>query len=221
MFDILHPNFLIGDRLWIKRPTTKPEAPTKDLKRKKHPTKGAQQPSKRKAPTKATTKAAPSQSKAKPHKAAEKSSKVQDKKPNVTNGTRLGSRVSRRGGGDGWQKVPEDWLKDTSTLEKHGKKKQDTDAKDVEALFDADSDLTDLSDNDKPQDAKTKGVTGTALDSGSDLTDIEDEQSEDEDEKGGSTEQSEDVKMFVDPRDDPNFVEFETVRAILLVWLRR
>ncbi|KIM33671.1 hypothetical protein M408DRAFT_158678 [Serendipita vermifera MAFF 305830] len=207
------------DRLWIRRSVAPPEVPKVDLKRKKHPTKGAQQPAKRKAPQKAAAKPAPSKSKAKPRETQSKPTKAQSKQTNGTNGARMGSRVSRRGGTDGWQKVPDEWLKDTTGSNSQGKKKQTPDAKEVEALFDADSDLTDLSDHEKPEDAKTKGTTGATSDSDSDLTDIDDEdESEDEEEKNGSTEPNGDVKMEVDPRDDPNFVEFETICVTMNEW---
>jgi hypothetical protein len=189
----------------------KPEPP-KELKRKKHPTKGAQQPAKRKASQKAASKTAAPKGKTKARAPQPKPSKQREKPPKNTNGARVGSRLSRRGGEDGWQKVPDEWLKESSTTDGQKNGKKPLDQKDVEALFDDESDLTDLSDQDKPEDTKTKGETGTVSDSESDLTDIdEDEDAEDETERRDSTEQSEDAKMDVDPRDDVNFVEFETV----------
>jgi hypothetical protein len=186
--------------------------PPKELKRKRHPTKGAQQPAKRKASQKAASKPAVPKGKTKPRAPQPKPSKQREKTPKNTNGARMGSRLSRRGGGDGWQKVPDEWLKEPSTTDGQEKGKKSLDQKDVEALFDDESDLTDLSDQDKPEDTKTKGETGTVSDSESDLTDIdEEEDAEDETERRDSTEQSEDAKMDVDPRDDVNFVEFETV----------
>jgi hypothetical protein len=186
----------------------KPDPP-KDLKRKRHPTKGTQQPAKRKASQKGAGKTVAPKGKHKTREPQQKHTKPREKSQKNTNGARLGSRVSRRGGGDGWQKVPDEWLKGPDVQEKG---KAPIDQKDVEALFDDDSDLTDLSEQDKPEDTKTKGRTHAASDSGSDLTDIdEDEDAEDEAERRDSTEQSDDFKMDVDPRDDVNFVEFETV----------
>jgi hypothetical protein len=159
------------------------------MKRRRPMAKGVQKPSKRKAKENGTTKSTSAKTKTKP-KVAKKTENKASSKPSKSSGTRTGSRLTRAVEGDGWQKVPEEWLQ-----EPPASSSPQTQTTDVEALFD--DDLTDLSEED--DDGKREES------SDSDLTDLE-EESDEEDNK-----QDTDVKMEVDPPDDGEFVEFETV----------
>jgi hypothetical protein len=161
------------------------------MKRKRPMAKGVQKPSKRKAKENGTTKSTSTKTKTKPT-VAKKTENKASSKPSKPSGTRTGPRLTRAVEGDGWQKVPEEWLQ-----EPPASSSPQTQTTDVEALFD--DDLTDLSEEDNDDDGKREES------SDSDLTDLEEESDEED------NTQDTDVKMEVDPQDDGEFVEFETV----------
>jgi hypothetical protein len=153
--------------------------------------KGVQKPSKRRAKENGAAKSTAAKTKAKP-KVAKKTKNKASSKPSKPSGARTGSRLTRAVEGDGWQKVPEEWLQ-----EPPASSSPQTQTTDVEALFD--DDLTDLSEEDKDDGSKREES------SDSDLTDLEEESDEEDNKKDA------DVKMEVDPQEDGEFVEFETV----------
>lgn len=153
--------------------------------------KGVQNPSKRKAKDNGPAKSTSAKTKPKP-KVAKKTKPKASSKPSKPSGVRTGSRLTRAVEGDGWQKVPEEWLQ-----EPPASSSPQTQTTDVEALFD--DDLTDLSEEDKDDGSKHEES------SDSDLTDLEEESDK------GDNKNDTDVRMEVDPQDDGEFVEFETV----------
>lgn len=217
------------DRLWIKRPTAEP-MPPKDLKRKRQSRKAAEKPSKKAAGPNGVAKPAPVKGKRKgkepqkqkPQQRAESNPKAKVKvstskakpapKPAAPSGTRLSSRLARGANSDGWQKVPEEWLPEGGKQDAVSDKDN---ASVVSALFDDASDLTDLSDDEKPREDSGTGSSkaNPPDDSESDLTDI-DELSNDSDAELANKA----FKMDLDPN-DPNFVEFETICVTKGEWV--
>jgi hypothetical protein len=197
--------------LWIQRPTTKtPETPVKKGK------KGGK--------TKATAK-----SKEEPPRQPLNSQSGQVGRAARARARALGTRLSsrlRRGEGDSeWQEPPEDWLQDGGKKPKEDGKAHESD-RGSGSFFNADSDLTDISDNEQvvPPDRKSarKVVTSdneedTPFGSGS-LTEIDDEKEKEAKDEEGETKEdlSEEREKSLDPK-DPNFVELEVVRGFNLV----
>jgi len=136
-------------------------------------------------------------------------------------GTRLSSRLRRGEGDPEWQEPPEEWLQDPSKKPKEDGKGHESD-RGSGSIFNADSDLTDISDNEQivPPDRKIarKVVTSdneedTPFGSGS-LTEIDDEKEKEAKDEAGETkkELSHEQEKTPDPK-DPNFIELETVRG--------
>lgn len=139
-------------------------------------------------------------------------------------GTRLSSRLRRGEGDSEWQELPDEWLQDDGKKPKEDGKGHESD-RGSGSIFNADSDLTDISDNEQvvPPDRKSarKVVTSdneenTPFGSGS-LTEIDDEKEKEAKDEEGETKQepSEERERSLDPK-DPNFIEFETVRVFNL-----
>lgn len=137
-------------------------------------------------------------------------------------GTRLSSRLRRGDGDPEWQEPPEEWLQDESKKPKLDGKGHESD-RGSGSFFNADSDLTDISDNEQvvPPDRKParKVVTSdneedTPFGSGS-LTEIDDEKEKETKDEAGETKEvlSDEREKTPDPK-DPNFVELETVRGL-------
>jgi len=136
-------------------------------------------------------------------------------------GTRLSSRLRRGEGDPEWQEPPKEWLQDDKKKPKEDGKGHESDRASA-SIFNADSDLTDISDNEQvvPPDRKSarKVVTSdneedTPFGSGS-LTDLDDEK-EKETKDEAKEELFEEREKTLDPK-DPNFVELETVRGFKL-----
>jgi hypothetical protein len=139
-------------------------------------------------------------------------------------GTRLSSRLRRGEGDPEWQEPPEEWLQDNGKKLKADGKGHESDRGSA-SIFNADSDLTDISDNEQvvPLDRKSarKVVTSdneedTPFGSGS-LTELDDEKEKDANDEAGETKEElpEQREKTLDPK-DPNFVELETVREFEL-----
>ena len=139
-------------------------------------------------------------------------------------GTRLSSRLRRGEGDPDWQEPPEEWLQVDSKKAKPDGKAHESD-RGSGSIFDADSDLTDISDNEQvvPPDRKSarKVVTSdneedTPFGSGS-LTEIDDEKEKEVKHKAGETKGvlSDAHERTPDPK-DPRFIELETVRGLNL-----
>lgn len=136
-------------------------------------------------------------------------------------GTRLSSRLRRGEGDPEWQEPPEEWLQDDSKKSKPDGKGHESDHISG-SIFNADSDLTEISDNEQvvpPPDRKSarKVVTSdneedTPFGSGS-LTEIEDEK-EDKDGAGEAKEVLPDEREKTPDPKDPRFIELETVRRL-------
>lgn len=137
-------------------------------------------------------------------------------------GTRLSSRLRRGEGDPEWQEPPEEWLQDDSKKSKPDVKGHESDHISG-SIFNADSDLTEISDNEQvvPPDRKSarKVVTSdneedTPFGSGS-LTEIDDEK-EVKDEPGEAKEVLSDEREKTPDPKDPRFIELETVRGLNL-----
>jgi hypothetical protein len=141
-------------------------------------------------------------------------------------GTRVSSRLRRGEGDREWQELPEEWLQGDGKKPKEDGKGGESD-RGSGSFFNADSDLTDISDNEQvvPPDRKSarKVVTSdneedTPFGSGS-LTEIDDEKDKDEvrDEVDETKEEAtEEREKTLDPK-DPNFIELETVYGLIFL----
>lgn len=198
-----------GDRLWVQRPTTEvSETPIKKGK------KGG----KTKPATKTKKEDPPRQTLSSQSGQASRAARARAR----AMGTRLSSRLRRGEGDPEWQEPPEEWLQDGGKKPKEGGKGPES-VHGPGSIFNADSDLTDISDNEQvvPPDRKSarKVVTSdneedTPFGSGS-LTEIDDEKEKEvRDEAGGAKEELSEEKTL-DPK-DPNFIELETVRGLNL-----
>ena len=141
-------------------------------------------------------------------------------------GTRLSSRLRRGEGDPEWQEPPEEWLQDESKKPKPDAKAHESD-RGSEGFFNADSDLTEISDNEQvvPPDRKSarKVVTSdneedTPFGSGS-LTEIDDEKEKEAKDEAVETKGvlSVEREKTPDPK-DPNFIELETVRGLNVLY---
>ncbi|CAG8546675.1 15238_t:CDS:2, partial [Acaulospora colombiana] len=213
---LIHPepeithNFDLGDRLWIQRFVETTPPTQKELKRRKHPTQPSQQ-AKRKATHNGIKKSADSASKRKGKKVDPPKAKGKLTKPSTSrNNPRTGRRIDR----DGWQKVPDSWLRT---------QEGSSEEKDVTALFDDASDLTDLSEEDR-NDVNGGGSSQTNPpdDSESDLTEMDEENSQDEGKPETTTSNGyktgETGVKSNQARDDSEFVEFETICVTIGEW---
>ena len=199
--------------MWIQRPTTKaPETPVK--KGKKGGKAKATAKSKKEEPPRPAFNSQTGQA----SRAARARARAL--------GTRLSSRLRRGEGHPEWQEPPEEWLQDDGKKLKEDGKGHESDRGSV-SIFNADSDLTDISDNEQvvPLDRKSarKVVTseneeGTPFGSGS-LTELDDEKENEAKDEAGETkeERPEQREKTLDPK-DPNFVELETVRELKLAY---
>jgi hypothetical protein len=195
-----------GDRLWIQRYVETSAPSQRELKRRKHPTQPSQQ-----AKRKATQNGAKKSTDPSPKRKAKKVDRPKNKEKAVKpSGSRISSRATRRADRDGWQKVPDAWLRT---------QEGSSEEKDVTALFDDASDLTDLSEDDR-NDGNGGGSSQTNPpdDSESDLTEMDEENSNDESKPGSiSGNGNKAVKIEIKSNqagDDSEFVEFETVSAL-------
>ncbi|KAG8834819.1 hypothetical protein FRC17_006927 [Serendipita sp. 399] len=198
-------------RLWIKRPVNELPPPP-DIKGKKPSTKGKQKASKRKAMTNGSSKKpSPKKTKQPTLDRFFKPSKNTEKQQQAS-GTRISSRLMRGGGSDGWQKIPDEWLNDPSTSSMNP---DGSGVNGMEALFDDASDLTDLSDDNKPPADSGTGSSkaNPPDDSDSELTDMEDDINEIEE----SSNNTKAGPLHQDPN-SPDFVEFETICVTLTEW---
>ncbi|KAG8869785.1 hypothetical protein FRC20_000856 [Serendipita sp. 405] len=201
------------DRLWIKRPVNEPSSQS-DLKGKKSPKKARKKSNKRKAMANGNSKpAAPPKTKQPTLDRFFKTSKVATK-PQQLSGTRISSRLTRGSDMDGWQKVPDEWLKTPSTSTSNANPEGDG-VNDMEALFDDASDLTDLSDDNKPPADSGTGSSkaNPPDDSDSELTDMD----EDPNEKDEPETKPKSGTLDQDPN-SPDFVEFETICVTMSEW---
>ena len=139
-------------------------------------------------------------------------------------GTRLSSRLRRGDGDQEWQEPPEEWLQGAGKKPKEDGKGHESD-RGSGSFFNADSDLTEISDNERvvPPDRKSarKVVTSdneedTPFGSGS-LTELDDEKEKDAKDEASETkeEPSEECEKTLDPK-HPNFIELETVHGFKL-----
>ncbi|PVG04050.1 hypothetical protein CPB86DRAFT_778284 [Serendipita vermifera] len=197
------------DRLWIQRFVETSPPSQKELKRRKHPTQPSQQ-AKRKATQNGVQKSVDSTSKRKGKKADPPKAK---QKPKKSSTNRTNSRATRRVDRDGWQKVPDSWLRT---------QEESSEEKDVIALFDDVSDLTDLSEDDR-NDVNEGGSSQTNPpdDSESDLTEMDEENSQEESKPvttAGNGNKSGGIVKSNQTRDDSEFVEFETICVTVSEW---
>lgn len=197
--------------MWIQRPTTKTsETPVK--KGKKGGKAKTTAKSKKEDPTRQMLSSQSGQA----SRAARAKARAM--------GTRLSSRLRRGEGDPEWQEPPEEWLQDESKKPKPDGKGHESD-RGSGSFFNADSDLTEISDNEQvvPPDRKSarKVVTSdneedTPFGSGS-LTEIDDEKEKEAKDETGETKDVLSVsrEKTPDPK-DPNFIELETVRGLNL-----
>lgn len=197
--------------MWIQRPTTKaPETPVKKGK------KGGKAKTTAKSKKEEPSRPALNSQSAQASRAARARARAM--------GTRLSSRLRRGEGDPEWQEPPEEWLQDDGKKPKADGKGHESD-RGSEGFFNADSDLTDISDNEQvvPLDRKSarKVVTSdneedTPFGSGS-LTELDDEKDKEANDGAGETKEElpDQREKTLDPK-DPAFVELETVRGLKL-----